>query len=128
MIIADSGFWLALGDKRDKHHQRANLFAKTCKERLITTHAVMTKVCHLLLKRQGVEAQLQFMEMYRLGAFDVFEIQEIHKDRLVTLMRQYRVNPVDERGFYSVAACFGSQVIRDLVAAIAGRQSAAVSA
>ncbi len=27
MIIADTGFWLALGDKKDKHHQNAN-FAK----------------------------------------------------------------------------------------------------
>ncbi|MFM8342269.1 MAG: type II toxin-antitoxin system VapC family toxin [Methylomonas sp.] len=95
MIIADTGFWLALGDKRDKHHQRANLFAKTCKERMITTQAVMTEVCHLLLVRKGVEAQLQFMEMYRLGAFDVFEIQAIHKDRLVRLMRQYADLPMD---------------------------------
>ena len=95
MIIADTGYWLALGDKRDKHHQRAILFAQTCKERMITTHAVMTEVCHLLLERQGVKAQLQFMEMYRLGAFDVFEIKEIHKERLVELMRQYADLPMD---------------------------------
>lgn len=95
MIIADTGYWLALGDKRDKHHQRAILFAQICKERMITTYAVMTEVCHLLLERQGVKAQLQFMEMYRLGAFDVFEIKEIHKERLVTLMRQYVDLPMD---------------------------------
>ena len=95
MIITDTGYWLALGDKRDKHHQRAVLFAQTCKERMITTYAVMTEVCHLLLERQGVKAQLQFMEMYRLGAFDVFEIKEIHKERLVELMRQYADLPMD---------------------------------
>jgi predicted nucleic acid-binding protein len=88
-------YWLALGDKRDKHHQRAVIFAQTCKERMITTHAVMTEVCHLLLERQGVKAQLQFMEMYRLGAFDVFEIKEIHKERLVELMKQYANLPMD---------------------------------
>ena len=95
MIIADTGYWLALGDRRDKHHQRAVLFAQTCKERMMTTHAVMTEVWHLLLERQGVKAQLQFMEMYRLGAFDVFEIREIHKERLVELMRQYADLPMD---------------------------------
>jgi predicted nucleic acid-binding protein len=38
MIIADTGFWIALADKKDKHHQQANHFAKTTAERLITTY------------------------------------------------------------------------------------------
>ena len=66
MIIADTGYWLALGGKRDKHHQRAILFAQTCKERMITTHAVMTEVCHLLLERQGVKAQWKCTDWVRL--------------------------------------------------------------
>ena len=37
MIIADTGFWIALADKKDKHHQQADAFAKTTAERLITT-------------------------------------------------------------------------------------------
>lgn len=74
MIIADSGFWLALGNKKDKHHLEADNFANSTNERLITTYPVITEVCHILLKRQGVTAQLNFMKMYQLGAFEVFEI------------------------------------------------------
>ncbi len=33
MIIADTGFWLALGDKRDKHHQRADILLKPAKSK-----------------------------------------------------------------------------------------------
>ncbi|MCK9606726.1 MAG: PIN domain-containing protein [Methylomonas sp.] len=95
MIIADSGFWIALADKNDKHHARTNAAAKALDESLITTFPVMTEVCHILLKRQGVAAQLSFMQMYHLGAFDVFEIQDKHKTRIVELMRQYADLPMD---------------------------------
>jgi uncharacterized protein len=95
MIIADTGFWLALGDKNDKNHQIANNFAKSTDERLITTYPVMTEVCHLLLKRQGVNAQLNFVSMYQLGAFDVFEIPNEDKNRVFSLMQQYADLPMD---------------------------------
>jgi predicted nucleic acid-binding protein len=48
VIIADTGFWIALADKKDRHHQAANAFVKNCSERLITTYPVITEVCHLL--------------------------------------------------------------------------------
>ena len=95
MIIADSGFWIALADKNDKHHAKADTVAKSLDESLITSFPVMTEVCHLLLKRQGVTAQFSFMQMYQLGAFEVFEIQERHKARIVDLMRQYADLPMD---------------------------------
>ena len=36
MIIADSGFWIALADKNDKHHAKAQVAAQALDERLIT--------------------------------------------------------------------------------------------
>lgn len=69
MIIADTGFWTALADKKDKHHQDADDFAKRTDERLITTYPAITEVYHILLKRQGITAQLNFVAMYQLGAF-----------------------------------------------------------
>ena len=95
MIIADTGFWLALGDKNDKHHLQADNFAKTSDERLITTYPVITEVCHLLLKRQGIKAQLNFIAMYQLAAFDVFEISSQDKSRIYSLMQQYADLPMD---------------------------------
>lgn len=95
MIIADSGFWLALGDRKDKHHQTALNFVENASERLITTYPVITEVCHLLLKRSGTEAQLRFMKMYLMGGFDVFEITDNSKKRLFELMTQYADLPMD---------------------------------
>ena len=95
MIIADAGFWIALADKRDKHHQVANNMAKALNELLITTNPVITEVCHILLKRDGINAQLSFMNMYQLGAFEVFELQKQHRKRIVNLMQQYADLPMD---------------------------------
>jgi predicted nucleic acid-binding protein len=95
MIMADTGFWIALADKKDKHHKQANDFVKTSNERLITTYPVITETCHILLQRQGITAQLNFVKMYQLGAFDIFEIPEKHKDRILLLMQQYADLPMD---------------------------------
>lgn len=95
MIIADSGFWIALADKKDKYHQVAENAAKTLDEILITTTPVITEVCHILLSRQGIRAQLSFMQMYQLGAFEVFELQNKYKNRIVELMQQYADLPMD---------------------------------
>lgn len=46
MIIADTGFWIALADERDHHHFVALQKLSTLTEPLITTWAVMTEVCH----------------------------------------------------------------------------------
>ncbi|MDP3878320.1 MAG: PIN domain-containing protein [Methylobacter sp.] len=95
MIIADTGFWIALSDKKDKHHRAANAFVKTSAERLITTYPVITEVCHISLARQGIKAQLNFVKMYQLEAFDLFEIPKKDKERLFVLMQQYADLPMD---------------------------------
>jgi predicted nucleic acid-binding protein len=95
MIIVDTGFWIALANKKDKHHEQAEQFVKTTSERLITTYPVITEVCHISLQRQGIKAQLNFIKMYQLGAFDVFEIGNKDKDRLFQLMQQYADLPMD---------------------------------
>ena len=95
MIIADTGFWIALADKKDKHRHQANSFVKTTDERMITTYPVITEVCHISLQRQGIKAQLNFVKMYQLGAFDVYEIPKTDKDRLLLLIQQYADLPMD---------------------------------
>ncbi|MEI7870040.1 MAG: hypothetical protein WCI11_19315 [Candidatus Methylumidiphilus sp.] len=60
MIIADTGFWVPLSNPKDQHHSLALRKFAELKEPLISTWPVMTEVCHLLLKRQGIEAQLTF--------------------------------------------------------------------
>lgn len=95
MIIADTGFWIALGDKKDKFHFASNEFIKNTSERLITSTAIITEVCHITLKRKGVTSLLQFIKMYQSNAFDIFEIPRQDRNRVLILMQQYSDLPMD---------------------------------
>lgn len=48
MVIADTGFWLALANRRDAFQALADL-----REPLISTWPVMTEACHLLADDLG---------------------------------------------------------------------------
>ena len=95
MIIADTGFWLALADDRDKYHRAANQALKTYDEPLITTWPVMTETCYLLLVRKGVRAQSKFVENYSQDLFQVFELPKNQSERLARLIQQYADLPMD---------------------------------
>ncbi len=95
MIIADTGFWIALADERDHHHLVALQKLSTLTEPLITTWAVMTEVCHLLLKRKGVSAELNFMRSYQQGAFQIFDLNTQHVIDITKLMEKYADLPMD---------------------------------
>ncbi|MDM8564848.1 PIN domain-containing protein [Candidatus Halobeggiatoa sp. HSG11] len=95
MIIADTGFWVALADDADQHHKLAISKLEYLKEPLITTWPVLTEVCHLLLKRRGIDAELGFIRSYHQGAFLVFDLNESHNDKLLKLMEKYSDLPMD---------------------------------
>jgi len=73
MIIADSGFWVALVNPDDKHHQIAVRILKKIDEPLITTYPVITEVCHLLLKLRVKMSMLSFVESYQQDALNIFQ-------------------------------------------------------
>jgi len=95
MIITDTGFWLALADQQDTHHQAARQKLKEIDEGLITTWCVVTETCYLLLKRKGVLAQSKFMESLANGAFETFNLQPYHAHRIAQLMQKYANLPMD---------------------------------
>ena len=55
----------------------------------------MTETCHLLMARLGVDAELAFIRSARDGVFQVYSLTDLHLERLVTLMDQYRELPMD---------------------------------
>jgi uncharacterized protein len=95
VIIADTGFWLALANRRDAHHRRAREAAARLTERLITTWPVMTEVCHLLANRVGTTSALTFVRSARQGAFDLFLLSDAHFPRIEALMVRYQNLPMD---------------------------------
>jgi predicted nucleic acid-binding protein len=95
MIIVDSGFWLALVDKKDIYHEAAKQALKKYNEPLITTWCVITETCYLLLTRKGVKAQVAFINSLNQGLFTVFNLEPEHGLKIAQLMEKYADLPMD---------------------------------
>jgi uncharacterized protein len=95
VIIADTGFWLALGNAKDRHHRRAVEVFQALDEALITTWPVLTETCHLLADRVGAAALERFVGAGAGGAFEVFPLEKAHLARVAVLMKKYRGLPMD---------------------------------
>jgi predicted nucleic acid-binding protein len=98
MIIADTGFWVALFNQSDKFH----ILAIQCyeniihnNEKLITTCAVLTETSYLLMKRGNFLMQQNFIMSFQQGAFDIFNLNTQHGERLRLLMQKYADLPMD---------------------------------
>lgn len=96
MLIADTGFWLALANRRDRHHEAAKAaLTRFADEPLILTWPVLTETCYLLLDRLGPVAQERFLASHTRGAFAV-AAPDIHPpERMGPLMERYRTLPMD---------------------------------
>ena len=95
MIIVDTGFWVALANRNDRHHERCKQALAGANERLISTWPVMTETCQLLVARLGVDAELAFVDSAARGAFDLFELTPGHLPRVHALMQRYKQLPMD---------------------------------
>ena len=95
MIIADTGFWLAIANRRDQHHHRALLCMDALDEPLITTWPVLTETCHLLLSRIGRDASAAFIRGCDQGAFEIFELTRGDCGQVSELMSRYADLPMD---------------------------------
>ncbi len=95
MVLADTGFWLALANRRDRHHAQAGAALARLKEPLVTTWPVLTETSHLLVARLGSDALFKFMESATRGAFQLFSLEPRHFPTLLALMQKYRELPMD---------------------------------
>jgi hypothetical protein len=95
MVIADTGFWIALADRRDAFHEPAKAAYSTLAEPLVTTWPVITETCYLFLSRYGIAAQIRFLDNYARGAFEAFNLELSHARRIQTLMKRYAELPMD---------------------------------
>lgn len=95
MIMVDTGFWLALFNRRDRWNPRAKEVMAQLEEPLITTLPVITETAYLLSQRSGLVKAIEFLEDAHRGWFKVFEIQRAHFGRMAILMRQYADLPMD---------------------------------
>jgi predicted nucleic acid-binding protein len=96
VILADSGFWIALGNRRDHHHERALHAAREyAAEGFVTTWPVLTEVVHLLAHRVHPAQAATFIGDIARGAAVVAEVPEDALPRIAILMRRYANLPMD---------------------------------
>jgi len=90
MIIADTGFFLALFNANDSYHQQALSVLNQIHEPLITTHPVISETCYLLVARGGgIQQECNFLIDVAEQAFQVFDLQLIHFQPMAALIQQY---------------------------------------
>ena len=94
MVLADTGYWLALANRRDRWHQAAVAATRHLDEPLVVTWPVLTETCHLLLSRLGPVAQARFLQQVS-ASVEVYEIGSERLNTLAALMEKYRDLPMD---------------------------------
>jgi len=96
MIIADTGFFLALFNANDDHHQRAITLLQKLDEPLITTHPVVTETINgTVVWTGGIQQKCQFLLDIAEAAFQLFEMRSPHFQRMAELIEQYQDLPMD---------------------------------
>jgi uncharacterized protein len=95
MIIADTGIFVALFNRRDQNYDAVQTSLRNLSEPLITTYPVLTETCNFLLKRSSSETAIQFPKQIQRGVTQIFDLQPTHIDRLIILMEQYSDRPMD---------------------------------
>ncbi len=96
MVLADSGFWIALGNQRDRHHAAArDALSRFGREGFISTWPVLTEVTHLLSSRVNPGAAITFIDSIAQGACEIPEPPVDALFRAHALMSRYRDLPMD---------------------------------
>jgi predicted nucleic acid-binding protein len=96
MILADSGFWIALGNRRDRHHAAArSALERFSDEGFASTWPVLTEVTHLLSARVGVTQSVAFIDGIAHGACEIPDPPADALLRAHALMSRYRDLPMD---------------------------------
>lgn len=95
MIIADTGFFVALANRAEKDHEAAARALGKIREGLVTTWPVVTETTHLFAARMGTHALLAWVASAKAGAFAIFDLNASHWARLEALMKHYADLPMD---------------------------------
>jgi hypothetical protein len=93
MIIVDTGPFVALFDKDDRHHDLCKKTLREIKEPLITNSAVLTETMYLL--SYSLKAQELFLDFLQIAAIVVRNIDTEFIPRIRQLLHKYEDLPID---------------------------------
>jgi uncharacterized protein len=96
IAVADTGFLLALVNKRDINHTRAvEIATKASGDTLIIPVSVLTEVCYLIASRLGHKAMRRFLQQIAEGGSDLETITLPDLRRAIELLTQYSDSRLD---------------------------------
>lgn len=95
MILADTGYWVALLDRDDRHHARAVEVTGSLNEQLVVTWPVLAEAAHFLGVRLGARAVQRLFELGERGAYRIHHIGESHLAPIRALLKKYADLPMD---------------------------------
>ncbi|MBV2208498.1 MAG: PIN domain-containing protein [Thermomonas sp.] len=95
MILADTGYWVALFDRDDHHHARAVEVSRGLHEQLAVTWPVLTETVYFLGARYGSAAVQRFLELGERGGYQLHPLDEHDLPRLRALIKKYADLPMD---------------------------------
>ncbi len=91
-LLIDTGFFLALSDKKDPLHKKAKKIGILLSEReWITTLPVLTEICHMLPQKNVIE----LLRDHQKGLFTIFSLKESDYPRVLELMEKYQEHEID---------------------------------
>jgi uncharacterized protein len=96
VIIADTGFFVALVVKSDRHHASAVEAARRYADQgLVTTWPVLTETTHLIQREAGQAVAQRLLGSIEAGAAQLFELTSSQLPRICALMEKYKDLPMD---------------------------------
>lgn len=94
-ILADSGYWIALLDRNDRHHAHAVEVTGGLHEQLLVTWPILAEAAHFLGARFGPRAVQRLIELGERGAYRIHQTAEHDLPQLRNLMAKYADLPMD---------------------------------
>ena len=78
MILADTGFFVALANRNDTFHRQAQQQLTILTEPLITTYPVIIETSYLLYERSGQVAQFKFLHQLTTDSIQILNFKNNH--------------------------------------------------
>lgn len=96
MILADTGFFVAIASPNDQFYTLAIVALEAIDEPIITTYPVITETCYLLLREAGSNAPPKFLRNFiESEDLTIFNLETFHLQRIAELMETYADIPMD---------------------------------
>ena len=94
-VIIDTGFWIALADRKDAYHIKSIKALEVIKSRRwITTWPCLTEASHYFLRWNNKE-YLQFFQNLTFDICEIYPLTPSHLPRIHQLLEKYNDLPMD---------------------------------